>query len=60
MEKLAYSVAEAAEAMGVSRSVMYILVHCDGFPKKIVGGRILVPAKALERWLENGNAAEIP
>lgn len=58
MEKLAYSVTEAAEVIGISRTVMYNLVHCDGFPKKIVGGRILIPAKALERWLENGEAVE--
>ncbi len=49
MEKLAYSVAEAANVIGVSRTVMYNLVHCTDFPKKIVGGRILIPAKALER-----------
>nr|DAQ11686.1 MAG TPA: excisionase [Caudoviricetes sp.] len=37
---------------------MYNLVHCTDFPKKVVGGRILIPAKALERWLENGEAVE--
>lgn len=58
MEKLAYSVMEAAEAIGVSRAAMYNLIHCTDFPKKVVGGRILIPAKALERWLENGEAVE--
>ncbi len=60
MEKLAYSVMEAAEAIGVSRAAMYNLIHCADFPKKVVGGRILIPAKALERWLENGENTEIP
>lgn len=60
MEKLAYSVTEAANVIGVSRTVMYNLVHCTDFPKKVVGGRILIPAKALERWLENGENTEIP
>lgn len=58
MEKLTLSVTEAAEVIGVSRPAMYNLVHCEGFPKKVVGRRILIPVKALERWLENGETVE--
>lgn len=59
MEKLAYSVREAAAAIGVSIGQMYNIVHIADFPKKVVGGKILIPVKALERWLENGEPAEI-
>lgn len=59
MEKLAYSVREAAAAIGVSVGQMYNIVHITDFPKKVVGGKILIPVKSLERWLENGEPAEI-
>lgn len=58
MEKLTLSVTEAAEVIGISRPAMYNLIHSEGFPKKVVGRRILIPVKALERWLENGEAVE--
>lgn len=59
MENLAYSVKEAAAAIGVSVGQMYNIVHIADFPKKVVGGKILIPVKLLERWLENGEPAEI-
>lgn len=53
MEKLALSVAEAADCIGVSKVTMYNLIHTEGFPVKKLEGRYLIPVAALKRWLEN-------
>lgn len=50
--KLTYSVPEAAEVLGVSRSKMYELVKIQGFPTLKIGGRLLVSVKGLEKWIE--------
>lgn len=52
-EKLAYSVEEAAEVLGLSTSKMYQVINMEGFPVIKLGGRRIVPIKGLERWLEN-------
>ena len=52
--KLALSVAEMAEALGVSRTTAYELVNREGFPSAHLGQRIVVPVDALKRWLERG------
>lgn len=51
-QKKVYSVPEAAEVLGISRSRMYELVKTDGFPVLNIGRRILIPIKALDCWLE--------
>jgi len=51
-QKLTYSVPEAAKILGVSASKMYEVVKIDGFPTIKIGGRLLVSAKGLERWIE--------
>ena len=51
-EKLTYSVPEAAEALGISKTNMYQLIKTEGFPVVVIGGRRLIPVKALERWVE--------
>ena len=51
-EKLTYSVAEAAEVLGVSTANMYQIVKRQGFPVVVIGKRRLIPIKALERWVE--------
>lgn len=51
MEKLTYSVEEAAEAIGVSRSAMYNLIHIDGFPTLKVGNRRLISRELLAEWV---------
>ena len=56
MEKLTLSVPEAAKVVGVSVSTMYQLVKRDGFPVIVVGKRLLVPARGLERWIEEESA----
>lgn len=50
--KLTYSVPEAAKILGVSASKMYEVVKIDGFPTIKIGGRLLVSAKGLERWVD--------
>lgn len=52
LEKKVYSVSEAAEVLGVSRSKMYEFVKSEGFPVIYIGRRILIPIKGLERWLD--------
>lgn len=60
MEKMVYSVKEAAKVLGVSEITMYELVNRTGFPAIRVGkrmGRIVIPVEGLKRWLEKGGAA---
>lgn len=52
MEKLTYSVAEAAKVLGVSENKMYQIVRIADFPTIRVGGRLLVHKKGLEEWAE--------
>ena len=56
LEKLTYSVEEAAEVLGVSRSKMYQIVKMQGFPVLVLGGRRLVSVKGLARWVEEQTA----
>jgi len=51
MEKLTFSVREAAEALGVSRNSAYSGVLRGDIPHVKVGKRILVPRRALEELL---------
>ncbi len=50
-EKLAYSLTEAAELLGVSRSTLHRAVRAGAVPHVRIGRRIVIPAKALEDWL---------
>lgn len=52
MEKLVMSVPEAAKVMGVSVPTMYQIVKIEGFPTIVVGKRLLVSVKGLERWVD--------
>ena len=54
--KLALSVAEMAETLGISRTTAYELVNREDFPSMRIGQRIIVPVDALDRWLERGVA----
>ena len=51
-EKLALSVTETAEALGVSRPVVYRLLRRKDFPVFKIGGRQLVSRKGLAEWVE--------
>lgn len=51
-KKLTYSVSEAAEVLGISRSQMYEIARIKGFPTIMIGKRILISIKGLEAWVE--------
>ena len=51
MAELTYNVSEAAAALGVSRRVVYDLIHSEGFPTLKVGGRRLISRVLLEKWV---------
>ena len=51
MAELTYSVTEAAEALGISRRSMYNLLHQEGFPTLMVGGRRLISRELLAEWV---------
>lgn len=51
MDRLAYSVEEAAQALGVSRPTVYTLMKRDDFPAFKVGGRTLISAEGLRAWV---------
>ena len=51
VRKLAYSVEEAAEALGVSRSLVYRLIHQRDFPSVKLRGRRVISAELLAEWM---------
>lgn len=51
-ESLVYSVEQAAEVLGVSRSKMYDLLHRPDFPVVDLGHRRVIPRKQLSAWLD--------
>lgn len=51
-ERPVLTVAEAAEALGISRALAYELVRRGEIPAVRLGRRIVVPRDALERLLE--------
>lgn len=52
MEVLIYSRRQAAEALSVSLPTFDRIRRTPGFPIAKVGGRVMVPKKALEKWIE--------
>ena len=53
MEKIALSVAEAAEALGVSKPTVYELIHRGDFPCFKIGTRQLISRSGLEAWVQD-------
>jgi len=53
MQKTTLSVRELAEQLGISLPKAYELVRQPGFPVLHIGGRILIPADSLQRWIRN-------
>jgi excisionase family DNA binding protein len=51
VDPLAYSVAEAARALGISRSYCYELVQQGELPHLSLGRRKLIPRKALTDYV---------
>jgi excisionase family DNA binding protein len=50
--KLTYSVAEAAQRLGLNRDTAYRAVHSGTIPSLRIGGRLLIPRAALDKMLE--------
>lgn len=51
LQKLAYSVDEAAQVLGVSRCTVYKLIHRADFPALKVGNRQLISREGLAEWV---------
>lgn len=51
VRKLAYTVDEAAQALGVSRASVYNMIHMSGFPSMKLRGRRLISAELLAEWV---------
>ena len=60
MTKLAFTIPEAADAIGISDRKLRDLIHVEGFPAVRLGGRIVIPVDPLRDWLraqaESGEA----
>ena len=52
VEKLAFSAAETAQVLSVSRPTVYQLIKRDDFPSFKLGNRTLVSAEGLRAWVE--------
>jgi len=48
---------EAAAMLGVSRSLIYTMIHSDGFPKIQIGRKIIIPIDALRAYLTKKSGA---
>ena len=51
MEKLVYSVQEAAEVFGISKSYMYELARRGEVPALKLGKRLVVPKEKFIKWI---------
>jgi excisionase family DNA binding protein len=53
-ERLLLRVSEAAELIGVSRSMAYVMVARGELPVVRIGKAIRIPMAGLRRWIEAG------
>ncbi|MDR1547932.1 MAG: helix-turn-helix domain-containing protein [Hungatella sp.] len=53
-ETIVYSVSKAAEVLGISKALLYgELKKNPLFPRKMIGGRIMIPAQKLKEYFNN-------
>lgn len=52
VERLTYTVREAAQVLGIGKDLAYQLIKSGELPSVKLGGRLVVPKIALERLLE--------
>ena len=52
MDRKAYSVAEAAPILGISRTTLYELVNAGVIPTFSIGTKTLITAQALEDFVD--------
>lgn len=53
MDKLAYSLTETAQVLGLSRPTVYTLIKQPGFPVFQIGSRKLVSVEGLRDWIRS-------
>jgi len=46
------NVPQVASILGISRSRAYQLAHSDGFPKIVMGKRLIIPHAAFLSWMQ--------
>lgn len=54
-EKLFYTIDELYEILPLGKNSLYSLVKREGFPKVIVGRKILIPVKGFNLWIEQNS-----
>ena len=59
MDKLAYSLTETPQVLGISRPTVYALIKQPGFPVFSVGNRKLVSVEGLREWVMEKAKAEV-
>ena len=52
------SISEVSTVLGVSRPTIYRLIHSKNFPIVHLGGRVLIPVRQLEEWLNEQISGE--
>lgn len=51
---IVYSVSETARILGISQSLLYAeLKRNPQFPRKMIGSRIMIPARKLAEYMES-------
>lgn len=55
-ERLTLSIDEAAAMLGISRAHAYELVRRGELPRLRLGRRVVIPAKALEEYVQGATA----
>ena len=53
VDKVVYSIGEAAYALGVSKPTMYDLTKLENFPCFRIGKRIVVSVEGLRNWVDD-------
>lgn len=57
MEKIALSVNELMETLGIGRATAYKLISRPDFPTAKIGSRTVIPVAGLHAWLAAGGTA---
>ena len=58
MEKMTLTVAEAAQALQLSKPTVYALCQRPDFPAVRVGKKVLIPIDRLQEWLRSESSME--
>jgi excisionase family DNA binding protein len=57
-DRLTWTIAEAADLLGISRASAYEAAHRGELPVRVIGRRMLVPRAALLRLLDGAHEVE--